>query len=149
MVIEKVKKNEDIKENITEVTIVEYPPIMDYKKFHGKVLIIERTDVLLSIELQRRLRLIGKPKSLSDLLIASICINRNEELITKDKDFLDIAKDWVDEKEIKQFIEEYFEKEIISEEDIKEVEKLLKEISKSKVDERFVEEIYHEGKLLH
>ena len=91
-VIEKVKKNEDIKENITEVTIAEYPPIMDYKKFYGKVLIVERDDVLLSIELQRRLRTIGKPKPFSDLLIASICINRNEELITKDKDFLDIAE---------------------------------------------------------
>ena len=92
LVIEKVKKNENIKENITEVTIAEYPPVMDYKKFYGKVLIVERNDVLLSIELQRRLRAIGKPKSFSDLLIASICINRNEELITKDEDFLEIAK---------------------------------------------------------
>lgn len=92
LVIEKVRKNEDIKENVTEVTIAEFPPIMDYKKFYGKVLIVERDDILLSIELQRRLRTIGKPKSFSDLLIASICINRNEELITKDMDFLDIAK---------------------------------------------------------
>ncbi len=36
--------------------------------------------------------LVGKPKSFADLLIASICINRGEELITKDEDFLDIAK---------------------------------------------------------
>ncbi|WP_290726625.1 PIN domain-containing protein [Archaeoglobus sp.] len=34
----------------------------------------------------------GKAKTFADLLIASICINRNEELITKDEDFLDIAK---------------------------------------------------------
>ncbi|HDJ30424.1 MAG TPA: type II toxin-antitoxin system VapC family toxin [bacterium] len=92
IVIEKVKKNEDIKENVTEITIVEYPPIMDYEKFYGKVLIIRRDDVLLSIELQKRLRMVGKPKSFSDLVIASICINRNEELITKDEDFLDIAE---------------------------------------------------------
>jgi len=91
IVIEKVKRNSEIEENITEVTIAEYPPIMDYEKFHGKVLIIERDDVLLSVELQKRLRLIGRPKSLADLLIASICINRNEELITRDGDFLDIA----------------------------------------------------------
>ena len=49
-------------------------------------------DILLSIELQRRLRAVGKSKPFADLLIASICINRNEELITKDRDFLDIAK---------------------------------------------------------
>lgn len=53
---------EDIKENIAEATIAELPPIMNYKKFL-KVLIIERDDVLLSTELQKRLRLIGKPKS--------------------------------------------------------------------------------------
>jgi len=92
IVIERVKRDNEIRENITEVTIAEYPPIMDYKKFHGRVLIIERDDVLLSIELQKRLRVAGKPKSFSDLLIASICINRNEELITRDEDFLDIAK---------------------------------------------------------
>lgn len=92
IVIERVKGNYEIRENITEVTIAEYPPIMDYKKFYGKVLIIGRDDVLLSVELQKRLRITGKPKSFSDLLIASSCINRNEELITNDQDFLDIAK---------------------------------------------------------
>ena len=33
----------------------------------------------------------GRPKPFSDLLIAAICINRNEELITNDEDFKDIA----------------------------------------------------------
>ena len=56
------------------------------------MLVIERKDILLSIELQRRLRKIGKPKPFADLLIASICINRREELITRDEDFLDISK---------------------------------------------------------
>ncbi|AAB90631.1 predicted coding region AF_0610 [Archaeoglobus fulgidus DSM 4304] len=63
LVIERVKKNESIEENITEVTIVEFPPVINYKKFHGKVLIIERGDVLLSIELQRRLRIVRKPRN--------------------------------------------------------------------------------------
>jgi len=90
--IERVKSNSDIYENITEVTLVEYPPIIDYPKFYGKILPIDRKDILLAIEIQRRLRTIGKQKPFADLLIASICINRNEELITKDKDFLDIAK---------------------------------------------------------
>jgi len=34
---------------------------------------------------------VGKPKPFSDLLIAAICINRNEELISTDEDFKDIA----------------------------------------------------------
>ena len=92
VVIERVKNGEIIQENVTEVTLAEYPPIIDYDKFYGKVLVIERKDVLLAIELQRRLRLIGKPKNFADLLIASICVNRDEELITKDTDFVDIAK---------------------------------------------------------
>ncbi len=46
----------------------------------------------MAIELQRRLRKVGKTKPFADLLIALICINRKEELITKDRDFLDIAE---------------------------------------------------------
>jgi len=90
--IERVKSRSKIYEDITEVTLVEYPPVIDYPKFYGKVLVIDRKDILLAIELQRRLRVIGKPKPFADILIASICINRNEELITKDKDFIYIAK---------------------------------------------------------
>ena len=44
----------------------------------------------LAIELQMKLRAKGKP--FSDLLIAAICINRGEELVTKDTDFEDIAE---------------------------------------------------------
>jgi len=46
----------------------------------------------LAYNIQLKLTAIGKSKSFADLLIAAICINRNEELITKDKDFLNIAK---------------------------------------------------------
>ena len=53
---------------------------------------MRQIDIELVINLQIKLRKLGKPKLIADLLIAAICINRNEELITKDKDFLDIAK---------------------------------------------------------
>jgi len=46
----------------------------------------------LAIELQVKLRARGKPKPFSDLLIAAICINRDEELVIKDTDFEDIAE---------------------------------------------------------
>lgn len=35
VVIERIKKREEIKENITAVTFVEYPKIVYYKKFYG------------------------------------------------------------------------------------------------------------------
>ena len=37
-------------------------------------------------------RKIGKPKPFSDLLIAAMCINRGEELLTGDMDFKDIER---------------------------------------------------------
>lgn len=90
--IEKVKGNKEIHENITVITVLEYPVILAYKKFYGKIYTLRQIDIELAINLQIKLRKLGKPKPIADLLIAAICINRNEELITKDKDFLDIAK---------------------------------------------------------
>ena len=49
-------------------------------------------DFILAHRLQLRLMSIGKPKGFADLLIASICINRGERLLTRDRDFLDIAE---------------------------------------------------------
>jgi len=92
MVIERVKKREKISENITAVTFVEYPKIVYYKKFRGKIVFPTTYDFILAHKIQEELMRIGKPKSFADLLIASICVNRNEELITKDTDFSDIAK---------------------------------------------------------
>ncbi len=92
IVIERFKAKEEIHENITIITAMEFPPILSYAKFYGTVYTIRPEDQVLAIKIQRKLRIIGKPKSVPDLLIASICINRNEELLTKDKDFLDIAR---------------------------------------------------------
>ncbi len=74
----------------TVITAIEFP--LNYGKFYGTVYTIKPEDQVLAIKIQRKLRIIGKPKSVPDILIASICINRNKELVTKDKDFLDIAK---------------------------------------------------------
>jgi len=92
IVIERIRKKEEIKENITIVTLIEHPRISRYKKFYGKVLLPGIDDFELAYNIQLKLTAIGKLKPFADLLIAAICINRNEELITKDKDFLDIAK---------------------------------------------------------
>ena len=92
VLIDKIKRNEEIHENITEISVLEYPPILKYQKFYGRIYYLKRLDLNLALKIQIKLRKAGTPKPLPDVLIASICINRNEELITKDKDFLDITK---------------------------------------------------------
>ncbi len=91
VVMRRVKTGEEISENITEVTAVEYPPVLSYRKFNGEILLITRRTVAIAIELQRKLREIGKPKQFADLMIAAICIANGERLITYDSDFKDIA----------------------------------------------------------
>ncbi len=92
VVIDYVKNGKEIRENITAVTLVEFPRIIYYKRFYGNVLFPSVEEFILAHNLQKKLVKIGKAKTFADLLIASICINRKEELITKDKDFLDIAE---------------------------------------------------------
>ncbi|WP_366941182.1 PIN domain-containing protein [Thermococcus sp.] len=47
---------------------------------------------LFAHRLQEKLLKKGNPQGFADLLIASMCINRGEELITYDSDFLAIAE---------------------------------------------------------
>ena len=86
IVIEKVKKREEFHGIISAVTIVEFPAILKYKKFKGDIIFPTPSDFLLACRLQEELMKRGKPKGLADLLVAAICINRREKLITKDKD---------------------------------------------------------------
>ncbi len=92
VLIDKIRRGEVIQENITEITVLEYPPVLKYPKFYGRIYYLKRSDLNLALKIQINLRKIGAQKSIPDILIASICINRKEELITKDKDFLDIAE---------------------------------------------------------
>ncbi len=73
IVIEKVKKREEIHGIISAVTIVEFPAILRYI-------------LPFSMQVAGRTYETGKTKELADLLVAAICINRREKLITKDKD---------------------------------------------------------------
>lgn len=57
-----------------------------------RIFLIQRKDILLALELQIKLRKTGKLKGLSDLLVAAISINRQEELLSSDEDFEDIVK---------------------------------------------------------
>ena len=79
IIIKLVKKKEVIDDDITIVTLAEFPQILEYKRFHGNVIYPTKADLDLTVELQQRLIRLGKPKSFPDLLIAAICISREEE----------------------------------------------------------------------
>lgn len=91
VLIDRIRENDEIMDNITEITVLEYPPILKYPKFRGRIHYLRRPDLKLALDIQIKLRKLGNQKPIPDILIASICINRNEELITKDDDFIDIA----------------------------------------------------------
>ena len=63
--------------------IIEYPPASKY----CDVLFPEEEDFNLAIEISWGLRKIGKPIGSVDIIVASMCINRDMQLLTKDKDF--------------------------------------------------------------
>ena len=86
VIIDRIRRGEEINENITEISVLEYPPILRYQKFYG------RANLNLALKHQIGLRKLGIQKPIPDLLITLTCMNRKEELMTKDKDFLDIAK---------------------------------------------------------
>jgi len=72
---------------------VEFPPVLKYSKFSGRVIYPMQRDYETAYQLQKNLGRLGdlNPKPFSDLLIASMCLNREEELITSDEDFRDIS----------------------------------------------------------
>ena len=55
--------------------------------------------------------------------------------------------DWVDEEKVKELVKELI-RGIITEEDIKNIELMLKDLPKSSVDEKVVRKLYYEGKVL-
>jgi len=92
IVISRIREKKVINESITVVTLVEYPYILDYAGFNGDIIFPTIKDFYLAYNIQRKLMLRGKMKGFADLLNAAIAINNNEELITNDKDFIDIAE---------------------------------------------------------
>ena len=90
--IDRVRERKPIWEDITAVTLVELPRIIYYKQFHGGIIFPIRDDFILAHRIQLELLRIGKPQAFADLLVASIALNRGEELVTRDRDFLDIRR---------------------------------------------------------
>ena len=70
----------------TIFSTIEYPPAFD----KCDILWPNRRDFELAFKISMKLRKIGKPIGAIDIIIASMCINRDLELWTKDKDFKSI-----------------------------------------------------------
>lgn len=74
----------DGKRGVTTVfSIIEFPPAIE----ECTVLWPRQQDYLRAIDLAVKLRLKGKPIGCTDIIIASMCLNRNLRLATKDRDF--------------------------------------------------------------
>lgn len=83
---------QEINENVCMISIIEYPPLLEYPRFKGKVLLAELRDFELALEIQRKLMGKGRMKPAADLIISATCINRGETLRTADSDFEEIRK---------------------------------------------------------
>jgi len=92
VIIDMMNNNDEIIDDITIITLIEYPPIKDYEKFRGKIYFINEDDQILAYTLQVLLRSKGIPVSVGDLLISAVCINRDEALVTRDRAFLRIRE---------------------------------------------------------
>ena len=90
--IERLKRGEEVADDKTVVSLVEYPKASGHPLFKGSVLFPKVEDYITAFNIQCELLRIERPKSFSDLIVAAICINRGEKLITRDKDFTDIAR---------------------------------------------------------
>ena len=80
IILERVKKREGITEDITAISIVEFPQILSYKRFYGRIVFPIPEDYELAYKLQLKLMEIGKPKPFSDLLIAAMCIKQKRRI---------------------------------------------------------------------
>jgi len=87
IVIRRIKSHKPIVENITIVTVIEYPFVLSYSGFRGNVYFPSYEDYELAYKIQLELASKDLMKGFADLLIAAISINNNEELMTNDRDF--------------------------------------------------------------
>ena len=92
VVIEGVKHKERIGEDITALTLVEFPKVVSYERFYGNIVYPEEEDFELASKVQLELIKMGEPQDPVDVLIASIAVNLNEDLVTYDEDFLYIKE---------------------------------------------------------
>ena len=62
LLIDRIREGKDIDENVSMISVIEHPMIMDYARFHGRVLYPDLEDLEVALELQRKLVEKGKWK---------------------------------------------------------------------------------------
>ena len=87
--IDAYKNKEKLNGYTTIFNVIEFPKALLLDMI---VLYPTDDDFKLSIKLSNELLKIGKPIPAIDILIASMCINRNMQLITKDSHFSNIER---------------------------------------------------------
>lgn len=63
LIIERVSEGRTINENVCMISIIEFPMILEYAGFHGRILYPEMAEMTLALELQRKLKDIGRMKA--------------------------------------------------------------------------------------
>lgn len=74
---------------VTIFTVIEHTPIT---KGTFEIIFPEHIDYVKAIQISQKLRENGKSKGAINILISTMCLNRSAELLTKDKDFMDVKK---------------------------------------------------------
>ncbi|MHB8566227.1 MAG: PIN domain-containing protein [Nitrososphaerales archaeon] len=92
LLVDRISEGKAIDEDVCIISAIEYPRLLEYARFHGKILYPEIADFELALELQNKLKQIGRMKGASDLIIAATCINARQTLLTLDSDFEDISR---------------------------------------------------------
>ncbi len=90
--MERIDEKKDIEEDTTLISLIEYPSLMRYVGFHGKVIEPELSDLKFAHELQKKLEARGRMKPAADLIIAAMCIHLGATLLTLDRDFMVISE---------------------------------------------------------
>lgn len=91
VIIDRYKSNEEISENISIVSSMEFTPVLNSELFQGEVYTLTSEDQVLAVKIQKKLRNQGEAVPAPDLLIAAAAINRDEKIVTNDKDFEQIS----------------------------------------------------------
>ena len=64
LLVVRISEGKAIDENVCMISIIEYPSLLEYARFHGKILYPELADFELALELQRKLKQRGRMKGL-------------------------------------------------------------------------------------
>ncbi len=95
IVIEIIAKNKQkIRGYISILTVIEYPPVLNHAP---KILYPEKRDYHLAIKWQTILRKKGNPLPAVDLIIAAQAYNRGLTLATRDKHFIILKEEVVND----------------------------------------------------